>query len=92
MVEKNLKYHYANTNPRDYEEDHLIALSIGGAPYDPRNLWPEPRHPEWSSAKKDQLELVMYKMVCAHQISLGDAQRAMASDWIGGLTFIHHEA
>jgi hypothetical protein len=26
-----------------YEEDHLIPLDLGGAPYDPRNLWPELR-------------------------------------------------
>ena len=58
-----LEYHYSDTNPRDYEEDHLIALSIGGAPYDPRNLWPEPRRSEWNAAKKDQLEFVMYKLV-----------------------------
>ena len=76
------QYRYADTNPHDYEEDHLIALSIGGAPYDSRNLWPEPRHSEWGADKKDQLEFVLYKMVCAHQISLVDAQRAMASDWI----------
>ncbi len=77
-----LQYRYADTNLHDYEEDHLIALSIGGAPWDPHNLWPEPRHSEWGADKKDQLEFVMYKMVCARQISLIDAQRAMASDWI----------
>ena len=32
------EYAYTGTNPRDYEEDHLTALSIGGAPTDPRNL------------------------------------------------------
>ncbi len=60
----------------------MIALSIGGAPNDPRNLWPEPRNSEWSAEKKDQLEFVMYKMVCAHEISLAEAQHAMASNWI----------
>jgi hypothetical protein len=29
-------------SPSDYEEDHLIPLSLGGAPFDARNLWPEP--------------------------------------------------
>ena len=76
------QYGYADANLRDYEEDHLIALSIGGAPYDPGNLWPEPRYSEWGANKKDQLEWVLYKMVCARQISLADAQHAMASDWI----------
>jgi hypothetical protein len=36
------EYGYSDTNLADYEEDHLIALEIGGAPRDPANLWPEP--------------------------------------------------
>lgn len=31
-------------SPVRFEEDHLIPLALGGAPRDPRNLWPEP-HP-----------------------------------------------
>ena len=76
------QYGYADTNPKHYEEDHLIALSIGGAPDDEHNLWPEPRNSECNAAKKDQLEFVMYKMVCANQISLTDAQKAMSENWI----------
>ena len=76
------KYGYADRNPKHFEEDHLIALSIGGAPDDPRNLWPEPRNSEWSAKKKDQLEFVMYKMVCNREISLAEAQHAMAGNWI----------
>ena len=76
------QYGYDDTNPRDYEEDHLIALSIGGAPQDERNLWPQPRKSEWNAEKKDQLEFVMYKLVCAGEIGLAEAQRAMATDWI----------
>ena len=34
---------YPDQRMRDYEEDHLIPLSLGGAPADGRNLWPEPR-------------------------------------------------
>jgi hypothetical protein len=76
------EYGYADRNPKHYEEDHLIALSIGGAPDDPRNLWPEPRNSEWSANKKDRLEFVLYKMVCAQEISLAEAQHAMATNWI----------
>lgn len=76
------EYGYADTNPKHYEEDHLIALSIGGAPDDPRNLWPEPRNSEWDAKKKDRLEFVLYKMVCNQEISLAEAQRAMATNWI----------
>ncbi len=76
------EYGYADRNPKHYEEDHLIALSIGGAPHDPRNLWPEPRISEWDAQKKDQLEFVLYKMVCDQEISLAEAQHAMATNWI----------
>jgi len=77
------QYGYSDTNPKDYEEDHLIALSIGGNPTDPANLWPQSRKSEWGADKKDQLEFVLYKKVCAGEVSLRDAQHAMASDWIG---------
>jgi hypothetical protein len=76
------EYGYADRNPKHYEEDHLIALSIGGAPDDPRNLWPEPRISEWDAKKNDRLEFVLYKMVCTQEISLADAQHAMATNWI----------
>jgi hypothetical protein len=76
------EYDYADTNPKHYEEDHLIALSIGGAPDDPLNLWPQPRSSEWGAEKKDQLEIVLYKKVCAQEISLAEAQHAMATNWI----------
>lgn len=76
------QYGYADANPKHYEEDHLIALSIGGAHDDVKNLWPQPRDSEWSAARKDQLESVLYKMVCANQVSLSDAQQAMSKNWI----------
>jgi hypothetical protein len=76
------EYGYDDTNPKHFEEDHLIPLSIGGNPRDPKNLWPEPRKSEWGASRKDQLEFVIYKMVCNDQISLKDAQEQMASDWI----------
>jgi hypothetical protein len=76
------EYGYADRNPKHYEEDHLIALSIGGAPGDPRNLWPETQLSEWNAKKKDRLEFVLYRMVCAEEISLADAQHTMATNWI----------
>ena len=86
-------YGYANTDPRDYEEDHLVALSIGGAPQDALNLWPQPRKSEWSAAKKDQLEFVLYKMVCTNEIPLAQAQLAMADDWIAAWKrYVHPRA
>jgi hypothetical protein len=63
----------------NYEEDHLISLELGGSPTDPRNLWPEyPASPN----SKDRLEDRLHTLVCADQLALTDAQRAIANDWI----------
>lgn len=76
------EYGYGDTNPRDYEEDHLIPLSVGGNPTDPRNLWPQPRNSEWNAEKKDRLEFAMYRAVCQGEIGLDEARRAFAVNWI----------
>lgn len=76
------QYGYEDRNPKHYEEDHLIPLSIGGNPRDPRNLWPEPRKSEWNARKKDDLEFVLYRMVCRNEISLKNAQADIATNWI----------
>ncbi len=78
------EYGYADRRLRFYEEDHLIPIGIGGSPDDPRNLWPEPRETAdgWNADCKDELEAVMARLVCARQVSLREAQRAIATDWI----------
>jgi hypothetical protein len=78
------QYGYEDRNPKDYEEDHLIPLSVGGNPTDPRNLWPEPRRSEWGADRKDALEFALYKAVCHRQMSLAEAQNIFATDWISG--------
>jgi hypothetical protein len=60
------------------EEDHLVPLSLGGAPSDSRNLWPEPGG---IPNAKDQLEFRLYRMVCDGQLDLRSAQAAIATDW-----------
>ena len=61
------------------EEDHLVPLSLGGAPSDSANLWPEPGG---IPNLKDRLEYRLYRMVCDGQIGLRAAQQAIASNWI----------
>ena len=77
-----IEYGYADTNPQHYEEDHLIPLSIGGSPNDPKNLWPQPRISEWNAQKKDILELKLYKLVCNGTVSLDEARQAISRNWI----------
>lgn len=66
----------------EYELDYLITPDLGGAP-DPRNLWPEPYHsPVWNAAVKDELEVLLPRLVCAGEVDLETAQRDIAIDWI----------
>ena len=84
------EYGYDDRDPRLYQEDHLIPLSIGGAPRDPANLWPEPLAAtlpdgtEVGAETKDRFELYLHAAVCDGSIPLRAAQRQMAGDWIAG--------
>jgi hypothetical protein len=69
--------------PSDYEEDHLVPLSIGGAPRNPANLWPEPRYGPNNALQKDHLETWAARMACAGRVPLARLQHSMASDWTG---------
>jgi hypothetical protein len=66
---------YEETGPPSaYEEDHLIPLELGGAPRNPKNLWPEPR----SQAKtSDPLETKLKRLVCKRLVSLARARAAI---------------
>lgn len=75
-------YGMTDLTPGDVEEDHLIALAIGGHPRDPRNLWPQPRATVPGASQKDALENRLHADVCGGRITLAEAQRAMATDWV----------
>jgi hypothetical protein len=66
---------------KNYEEDHLISLQLGGSPKDPKNLWPEPYAGD-NARKKDVVETALKRLICSGGITLADAQKAIATDWI----------
>jgi len=71
---------YGETGPlHDYEYDHLVPLELGGAPNDPRNLWPEPGA---SPNPKDELEERLRSLVCDGELSLAAAQQEIAANWV----------
>ncbi len=78
------RYGYTDYRLRDYEEDHLVSLELGGSPTNPHNLWPEPHHVigGWGSYAKDRLENKLHTLVCRGRVPLAEAQRDIASDWI----------
>jgi hypothetical protein len=67
--------------PSGYEEDHLISLQLGGSPTDPKNLWPEPYAGD-NARKKDAVETALKRLICSGGITLANAQKAIATDWI----------
>jgi len=76
------EYGYTDTNPSSYEEDHLISLQLGGHPRDPENLWPQPYDGSCNARVKDVLETKLKRLVCDGEVSLLEAQQAIASNWI----------
>ncbi len=61
-----------------YQVDHLIPLELGGSPTDIRNIWPQPIG---AAEQKDGVENELHDLVCSGQMSLPQAQRAIAHDW-----------
>jgi hypothetical protein len=58
-------------SPSMYEEDHFIPLELGGAPRNPKNLWPEPRS---QSKLSDPLENQLKRKVCKGSMKLATAR------------------
>lgn len=79
---------YGNhTSLRSVEYDHALPLALGGAPNDPRNMWPEPNYggvptDSYYHNPKDRLERFLSIEVCAGRMSLLHAQKAIATDWV----------
>jgi hypothetical protein len=71
---------YGDRRPlHDYEYDHLVALELGGARNDARNLWPDPGP---IPNLKDELAGRLRKRVCAGEMALATAQSLIARDWV----------
>lgn len=65
-----------------YEIDHLVSLELGGS-NSIRNLWPQSYVTEPQNAHvKDTLENALHELVCSGKLSLEEAQKAIATNWI----------
>ncbi|MET7996702.1 hypothetical protein ABZU76_38045 [Amycolatopsis sp. NPDC005232] len=78
-------YGYSDTNLADYEEDHMVPLELGGAPRDPKNLWPEPCSGTQTAHTKDGTETKLKNAVCAGTITLSAARSAIKNNWTTAL-------
>jgi hypothetical protein len=76
---------YGVSGASRYEYDHFVPLELGGAVNDPRNLWPEPDYAAPSGFylnPKDHLEYALKRRVCSGAMTLAQAQRAIALNWV----------
>lgn len=67
--------------PRLYEEDHLIALELGGAPRNSDNLWPQLWDGPTGAHTKDREENELHTLVCSGAATLDSAQQTIVKDW-----------
>ncbi len=65
-----------------FELDHLIPISLGGAPLDRRDLWLQPRQGSMNAGDKNVLAFVLWRLVCTGQVPLKVAQYDIRHDWI----------
>jgi hypothetical protein len=73
---------YSDTNMKDFEEDHLVPLEVGGHPTDPQNLWPEPYGVTWGATAKDKLENFAKREVCSNKMTLDEGRALFKVNWI----------
>ncbi len=65
-----------------YELDALITPELGGTAA-PENLWPQRyASPTWNAHVKDALEQLLAERVCRTEMTLEQAQRDLALDWV----------
>jgi hypothetical protein len=62
----------------DFILDHIIPISVGGSPDDPRNMVLQPKA---EASLKDRAENRAHSLVCTHRLDLRQAQQTMWSDW-----------
>jgi hypothetical protein len=64
-----------------YEIDHIIPLELGGS-NSATNLFPEAANPTPGFHQKDRLENRLHALVCAGDLNIRVAQKAIATNWV----------
>jgi hypothetical protein len=81
---RQMSWYRLNQAPSELEMNYVVPLELGGAPRDPRNLWPAPK----ANAYKEIIQAVLTtvkRRACAAEMSLAEAQTRVANATRGGL-------
>lgn len=76
-----VEYGVTHHTTGQYEVDHFVSLELGGS-NDISNLWPEAADPQPGFHQKDKVENYLHDQVCSGAMTLADAQRAIATNWL----------
>jgi hypothetical protein len=72
------RYGIPHSEVSNYRYDHLVALTLGGHPTDPGNLWPQHKGP---AVDKNTQAVRLKNQVCRGEITLREAQRTLLDAW-----------
>jgi len=75
-------WEYTDRTLKNYVEDHVVPLELGGHPTDPGNLWPQSTKLRWNAATKDKLEEYVNREVCAGRMTLKEGQSVFRKGWV----------
>jgi hypothetical protein len=76
-----LSYGIRSHRTGEWEVDHLISLELGGSNAI-MNLWPEAAKPVPGFHEKDKVENYLHAQVCSGKMTLAEAQREIATNWL----------
>jgi hypothetical protein len=74
-------YGITSRSTGQYEVDHFVSLELGGS-NDISNLWPELAEPQPGFHQKDKVENYLHDQVCKGNLTLAEAQRQIATNWL----------
>jgi hypothetical protein len=78
MKEQNIPLHRIG----EFELDHIVPLSLGGAPLDRKNLRLQPWRGPWNAHDKDRLENELHYQACRqHALLLAQARAMLSGNW-----------
>ena len=75
------EYGITHHSTGEYEVDHFVSQELGGS-NDISNLFPEAAEPKPGFHEKDRVENYLHDQVCSGNMTLGAAQRAIATNWL----------
>ena len=81
---RQMKWYRLTQSPEEIEMSYVVPLELGGAPRDPRNLWPAPK----TNAYKEIIPAILAtirRRACSAEITLAEAQIRIANATRGGL-------